>query len=292
VTQTDAAIRFELRGGATDPGPSARSLVDAGVYDIRRVAVGPGQSHGPGRHRGDACVLVLDGTVAFTVDDRSHALGAGDLLWVRAGASRGFVAGDHGALLLALHLPAASREAPPGASPGTAADEAVLAQVVAHHARMSARLDALTLGVAGAGEAAALRSALSSLVAFWRSEVLPHAAAEEATIYAEAREAAGALIRALVLEHADLRARAEALALLAGQAVGTAAQDPDSTPASPPDLRSRAAMQAAAAAALFHVHARKENEIVLPALVAAGRPLPPILAAMERAFSAAKADAG
>lgn len=265
-------------------------MVDAGVYDIRRVAVGPRQSHGPGRHDGDACVLVLEGDVEFTVDDRRHALGAGDLLWVPAEASRGFVAGDDGALLLAIHLPRGRRSAPSGAPAGTAADQAVIARVTAHHAEMSAKLDLLTAAVAGSAEAVALNSSLSSLVEYWRREVLPHAAAEEATIYAEAREAVGGatLIDALLLEHGDLQVRAQGLAAFVEQPAAATPRGGDSAPASLRDLQSRASMQAAAAAALFHVHARKENELVLPGLVAAGHALPPILERMERAFSTAK----
>ena len=80
-------------------------LVNGSGYDIRRVAAGPGQRHGPGHYGGDACVVVLEGDVRFTVDGVEHALGVHDLLWVPAGARRGFVAGAHGAVLLAIHLP-------------------------------------------------------------------------------------------------------------------------------------------------------------------------------------------
>ncbi len=298
-TQADTAVRFVLRGATPDPSVGMRSLVDAGVYDIRRVAVGPRQSHGPGRQDGDACVLVLEGDVEFTVDDQRHALGAADLLWVPAAASRGFVAGDDGALLLAIHLPRGRRSAPSGALAGTVADQAVIARVTAHHAEMSAKLDLLTAAVAGSAAAVALNSSLSALVEYWRREVLPHAAAEEATIYAEAREVAGGatLIDALLLEHGDLQARAQGLAAFVEQSAAATPRGGDSAPAavgqpggsadSPRNLQSHASMQAAAAAALFHVHARKENELVLPALVAAGHALPPILERVERAFSAA-----
>jgi len=289
-TLPETAMWFSLRGLATDPGTNMRTLVDGGGYDIRRVAVGPRQSHGPERHDGDACVLVLEGAVEFTVDGRAHAVAAGDLLWVPADASRGFVAGDDGAVLLAVHLPRGRGNDRHGTTDMGAEDQAVIARVTAHHTEMSTKLDLLTAAVAGPADAGVLRSSLSSLVEYWSREVLPHAAAEEETIYAEAREAAGeaTLVEALLMEHEDLRARAQALAALVGQPLAATPGVGDPAPASQWDLRSRASMQGAAAAALFHVHARKENEVVLPALVAAGRSLPPILARMEQAFAAAK----
>lgn len=287
---SDAAMRFPLGIPATDSVVDVTTLVDGGVYDIRRVAVGPHRSHGPGRHHGDACVCVVQGSVEFTVDGRAHALTAGDLLWVPADASRGFAAGGDGAALLAIHLPrgghgdAAERPVP------SEADQSVIDRVSAHHTQMSDQLDRLTDAVAASDDLATLRTALCRLVDYWRGEVVPHAAAEETTIYTEARGWAGAatLVEALVLEHQDLRARVRALQSMLLQPDG-GSDDP--TAASAEEFRTRAAMQAAAAAALFQVHARKENEVVLPALVAAGRSLPPILARMEAAFASAKAAA-
>lgn len=286
--QADVAVLFPLLGPATDPGTDMRTLVDAGVYDIRRVAVGPRHSHGPGRHDGDACVLVLEGAAEFTVDGRPHTVAAGNLLWVKAEATRGFVAGDDGAVLLAIHLPRGHGDERHRGSDVGAEDRAVIAKVTAHHAEMSARLERLSAAVAQPGDGALLTSSLSALVEYLRREVLPHAAAEEETIYADARETAGgaALVDALVLEHQDLRSRAQALAEL--EDPGAVPGDGHPAPASQGDLRTRAATQAATVAALFHVHARKENEVVFPALVAAGRPLRPILARMERAFSLAR----
>ncbi len=86
-------------------GFAMNAVVDGHGYDIRRVVAGPAQRHGPGQYAGDACVVVLEGDVRFTVNDVEHALGVHDLLWVPAGARRGFVAGEQGVVLLAIHLP-------------------------------------------------------------------------------------------------------------------------------------------------------------------------------------------
>lgn len=284
---------FPLLGPATDPGTDMRTLVDAGVYDIRRVSVGPRQGHGPGRQDGDACVLVLEGAVVFTVDGRPHAVTAGELLWVKAEATRGFIGGDEGAVLLAIHLPRGRGHGPQGRSDIGAEDQAVINTVTAHHAEMSAKLEMLAAAVAQPGDVAPWASSLSSLVEYLRREVLPHAAAEEETFYAEARDTAGgaALVDALVLEHEDLRSRAQVLAELAETCDSGTASIPGNGEVSiraQGDARTRAAAQSAAMAGLFDIHARKENEIVLPALVAAGRPLRPLLSHMERAFSVAR----
>jgi quercetin dioxygenase-like cupin family protein/hemerythrin-like domain-containing protein len=284
------SVLFPLLAPATDPGTDMRTLVDAGVYDIRRVSVGPRQPHGPGRQDGDACVLVLDGSVVFTVDGRPHAVAAGELLWVKAEATRGFIGGDEGAVLLAIHLPRGRGHERQGRSDIGAEDQAVINKVTAHHAEMSAKLESLAAAVAQPGDVAPLASSLSSLLEYLRREVLPHAAAEEETFYADARDTAGgaALVDALVMEHEELRAGAQVLADIYDSCTASVPGNGEGMLRTQGDVRTRAAAQAAAIAALFHIHARKENEIVLPALVAAGRPLRPLLSHMERAFSVAR----
>ena len=288
--QTEVSVLFPLLAPATDPGTDMRTLVDAGVYDIRRVSVGPRQPHGPGRQDGDACVLVLDGSVVFTVDGRPHAVAAGELLWVKAEATRGFIGGDEGAVLLAIHLPRGRGHERQGRSDIGAEDQAVINKVTAHHAEMSAKLESLAAAVAQPGDVAPLASSLSSLLEYLRREVLPHAAAEEETFYADARDTAGgaALVDALVMEHEELRAGAQVLADIYDSCTASVPGNGEGMLRTQGDVRTRAAAQAAAIAALFHIHARKENEIVLPALVAAGRPLRPLLSHMERAFSVAR----
>ncbi len=121
--------------------------------------------------------------------------------------------------------------------------------MLAHHR-------SLTDGVAR--RVAALRSTVTSdgpfappvaeLVAFLAAEVLPHAAAEEQSIYraAATRDHLAAAVKEMTAEHADLAALAEALA---GAPSGADALAPATTFGS-----------------LFADHVAKENELLLPAL--------------------------
>ena len=123
-----------------------------------------------------------------------------------------------------------------------------------HHAKMS---DALALqaealaAAARAGRRAEADLARDDLVRWCRAELVPHALAEESTMYAVAGQLAPArlLIEAMLAEHRALTGLVDELA---------AATDPVS-----------AATLARALQALFEVHLAKEEEQVLPLLVAA-----------------------
>ena len=94
-------------------------------------------------------------------------------------------------------------------------------------------------------------AAVADLIAYLAEEVLPHAMAEEETIYPAAVAARGDLadtVNEMAAEHGTLSAAAEALAGL-----------PDGT---------AVAGQARQIADLFAAHAAKENEMLLPALLA------------------------
>jgi uncharacterized protein (DUF2249 family) len=128
-------------------------------------------------------------------------------------------------------------------------DAEAAARVERHHAEMAGTLTALvqrTLTAARAGDAARARDAL---VAWSRDELLPHAAAEESTMYAAAHEldSARLLVESMVAEHRTVGALVDEIA---------AAADPLETAAA-----------ARALQALFETHLAKENELVLPALV-------------------------
>jgi hypothetical protein len=90
--------------------------------------------------------------------------------------------------------------------------------------------------------------------------VLPHARAEERTLYRAARRDPGAslLVQALISEHRDLASRAATLG----------------EPAQPAAI----AAQAAAISALFASHAAKEDSLLLPALERSGADLAALLA--------------
>ncbi len=159
----------------------------------------------------------------------------------------------------------------------TAAEaQAVITAVRTHHAAMADTLARRTEAVVAASDPKERAAALAALVAYWRGEVLVHAAAEESTIYAATVPLAPALVTALELEHRSLGTQVDALEAAA--------------PGPPAGLP--VALAAAAALGVFRVHADKENDVVLPLLAEAGRPLRPLLGDMERAFAAGLAAGG
>jgi hypothetical protein len=122
--------------------------------------------------------------------------------------------------------------------------------------------------------------------------VCTHFSNQESTIYADAARLPQALplVRSLEYEHQDLKQRGAALEGLRARAAAVGTPGAGGPPAGEPALGVAAAMEAAAATAVFHVHvhAAKENDFVLPVLAEAGRPLPEVLARMERAFQEAR----
>lgn len=127
-------------------------------------------------------------------------------------------------------------------------DQHALTTIVDHHAALRRdlyeRVRALRAAVAGR---TSHQDAQSALVTFVDDSLLPHAAAEEATLYPAATTAAPLLVEAMLAEHRALTRHAGALA------------------------RAESAVDALAAAeglaAVFAVHVDKENEQLLPALV-------------------------
>lgn len=133
------------------------------------------------------------------------------------------------------------------------ADAEAAEAVERHHAAMVgalvARAGALVgLARTGTGDLATLRD---DLVTWSREELLPHAKAEEGTLYREAsrRPEGRLLVEAMLAEHAVI------LGLVDDLARTTDVVD--------------AAVTARALTAVFEVHLAKENEQVLPLLVAA-----------------------
>jgi len=113
---------------------------------------------------------------------------------------------------------------------------------------------------ATAASSGPVRPARNLLRAFLADEVLPHARAEERTLYRAARRDPGAslLVQALISEHRDLASRAATLG----------------EPAQPAAI----AAQAAAISALFASHAAEEDSLLLPALERSGADLAALLA--------------
>ncbi len=154
---------------------------------------------------------------------------------------------------------------------GTEAYEAILNHHRILGEQLTERVNAVS-AAAAAGQPP--RAAVAGLVAYLAGEILPHAAAEEETIYPAAARLDGlaGTVSEMTAEHRVLSAAAGRLA----EATGS----------------EEAAQQAQGIATLFTSHVTKENEVLLPALLASeDTDLPALLAAMHtRTRQAAQAN--
>jgi len=128
------------------------------------------------------------------------------------------------------------------------ADEAALSAMLDHHAQLRGELESRLAAFREALAVDAPHGARDALVEFVDHHVLPHAAAEEGSLYPAAarNERAALLVESMVLEHRELERKAQSLRSAA-------------TP--------RAALSSAEAiAAVFAVHVVKENDLLLPLL--------------------------
>lgn len=159
----------------------------------------------------------------------------------------------------------------------TASDTEVpreITMMMAHHDELQAHLrertGALTTAAEAGGDTGEARTALHDFLA---GEVIPHALAEEDAIYSagSAIDTLAPLVAGMIMEH-------HTLVELAGQVEhgGTSIG---------------AAAAATAFGALFDVHVRKENELLLPGLIAAGTDPAELLSTMHRAFAARRDEA-
>lgn len=136
----------------------------------------------------------------------------------------------------------------------SAEDAAAVVAVERHHAELSGRLSVLVEGLLSAAadpyDGGVAGPARGRLVAFLADELLPHAAAEEQSLYpaAAADERARLLVDGMVAEHRVLE--------------GLVADLRDATDAV------RAAATARSLQVLFDAHLSKENELLLPAVAA------------------------
>ena len=122
--------------------------------------------------------------------------------------------------------------------------------ILEHHERLGEQLAARADVVSGAvADGQPYGAAVAGLVAYLAEEVLPHAAAEEKTIYpAATRAGLAGTVEEMVAEHVTLSALGARVASLTdGKAVAEQAQE---------------------VARLFTVHAARENNLLLPALLA------------------------
>jgi uncharacterized protein (DUF2249 family)/iron-sulfur cluster repair protein YtfE (RIC family) len=152
----------------------------------------------------------------------------------------------------------------------TAHDEAARDTIIRHHAELVAGVRTCVRELAdavGAGKPHLL--AWADLLAYLGSDILPHAAAEEDTLYpAAAAVGLSGQVEAMVGEHRQLEDAIEALARTT----------------EPAEMVSRAEQLEA----LFTAHVAAENDVVLPALIDGDTGLAEILAAMHEAYHVAK----
>lgn len=137
--------------------------------------------------------------------------------------------------------------------PDRAADRHAADAVVAHHAQLASALNERTqllLAEVERGDLAGARRARLDLLAWLRADLVPHALAEERTLYpaAAARPGGAPLIDGMLEEHRAITALVTELDLAV-------------------DAPVRAVAAGRALAAVFATHLTKENTLVLPLLV-------------------------
>ena len=151
-------------------------------------------------------------------------------------------------------------------TPGKTARARAVEALMARHAELREVLDHWAGALAAAADGGRpVRPVRNLLHAFLADEVLPHARAEERTLYRAARRDpdTSLLVQALISEHRDLAARAAAL----GEPAPSAA----------------VAARAAAISALSASHVAKEEDcLLLPALERSGADLAALLAREPR----------
>jgi uncharacterized protein (DUF2249 family) len=140
---------------------------------------------------------------------------------------------------------------------------AVISAIKAHHAQLSDDLRAKTSALLRAADSPSWQDELTDLHEWYRDELIPHAVAEEKTLYSLAGglAATALLIRGMLDEHRALVSLVADLALTR-------------------DALS-AALIAASAQTLFASHLGKENDLLLPALDDAGVDLDAVLHGMH-----------
>jgi hypothetical protein len=128
-------------------------------------------------------------------------------------------------------------------------DEAAASRIRAHHAHMVTDLERLVDSLASSG-AEDFDAARERLVHWLRTELAPHAAGEEQTFYPAAggTEAGRLLIQGMIAEHGVILGLVEQVERAESKAA--------------------AAAWAGALLRVFVGHAEKENDLVLPLLVA------------------------
>lgn len=142
-------------------------------------------------------------------------------------------------------------------------NDAVIDAIRAHHAQLADQLRVRTDAVLAAARNGDCTTAAEQLHDWYRDVLIPHAVAEEQSLYSPAAEldSIRLLVDGMLAEHRFLVGQVADLARAAG----------------PVDV----AATAAAARAVFTVHLGKENDLLLPALDRAGADLATLLDGMH-----------
>ncbi|MGH3743967.1 MAG: DUF2249 domain-containing protein, partial [Mycobacteriales bacterium] len=164
---------------------------------------------------------------------------------------------------------AAADEGPRSAPSPT--NDSVIVAIRAHHAQLADELRRGTEAVLNAVRSGNPTRERAELHDWYRTELLPHAVAEERALYGPGEELAATrlLVRGMIAEHRQLES------LVADLGLADNALD--------------VAIAAAAAHSLFVVHLGKENDLLLPALDRAGLDLGAILEGMHEILGHAAA---
>lgn len=139
----------------------------------------------------------------------------------------------------------------------------IQAEIERHHASMVRKLKELAVQVLEAGGPDGLERARDNLVGYVDGELLPHAAAEELTLYACGAKdpSLTVLVASMTREHEVLRDLRNAV----HQAT------------SPTEI----GLGTGALAGVFETHAAKENALLVPALIVAGVDVGALLGSMR-----------
>jgi hemerythrin-like domain-containing protein len=139
----------------------------------------------------------------------------------------------------------------------------IVAAIEGHHAAMVQELAARAAVVVETDGGEARERARHELVAYIDGELLPHAQAEEATLYARGADDPGlaTLVASMIREHEVLKSLRDDLARGPG--------------------RTALLLRTGAFTGLFETHAAKENEFLVPGLVAAGVDIGALLGALR-----------
>jgi quercetin dioxygenase-like cupin family protein len=197
---------------------------------------------------GIVTIFVLSGRAEISTPDGDHVIAAGSLLILRPGVTHDLAAPVATEVLVSIDL-AADPEVGQAKMPAES-DVQAAAAIRAHHGELHEGLRTrVVLAVDAARGHRPYRDARDAVLAFLDEELLPHAAAEETALYpAGETGAAELLVRAMRDEHRNLIAHVDELRK-ADDAIA-------------------AATTAGTILALFESHLAKENDLLVPALLA------------------------